>query len=103
MAVTAGIVMLVTQGRGTDHIITPSTTPTQTDTNPQTDTSNQNNGLPQPGITDGSNDSNTKDSTSGSSNDGTDSSTSGLNRHRLLNRFQHQRIHRWFDRHRFLH
>ena len=77
VAVTAGIVMLVTQGRGTDHIITPSTTPTQTDTKTQTDTSNQNNGLPQPGITDGSNDSNTKDSTSGSSNDGTDSSTSG--------------------------
>ena len=72
VAVTAGIVMLVTQGRGTDHIITPSTTPTQTDTKTQTDTSNQNNGLPQPGITDGSNDSNTKDSTSGSSNDGTD-------------------------------
>ncbi len=46
--------MLVTQGRGTDHIITPSTTPTQTDTNTQTSTSNQNNGLPQPGITDGS-------------------------------------------------
>ena len=39
VAVTAGIVMLVTQGRGTDHIITPSTTPTQTDTKTQTDTS----------------------------------------------------------------
>ena len=50
VAVTAGIVMLVTQGRGTDHIITPSTTPTQTDTKTQTDTSNQNNGLPQPAL-----------------------------------------------------
>ena len=84
VAVTAGIVMLVTQGRGTDHIILRPPPPQTTKRRP-TRQSNQNNGLPQPGITDTVRMIPHQDSTSGSSttapiqarpgSTGTDSST----------------------------
>ena len=55
VAVTAGVVMLATQGRGTDNLVSPTTTtPARNDTGTRTGTPDQNNTLPQTGTGDDS-------------------------------------------------
>lgn len=55
VAVTAGVVMLATQGRGTDNLVSPTTTtPARNDSGTRTGAPDQNNGLPQTGTGDDS-------------------------------------------------
>ena len=55
VAVTAGVVMLATQGRGTDNLVSPTTTtPARNDSGTRTGTPDQNNALPQTGTGDDS-------------------------------------------------
>lgn len=55
VAVTAGVVMLATQGRGTDNLVSPTTTtPARNDSGTRTGTPDQDNALPQTGTGDDS-------------------------------------------------
>ena len=82
VAVTAGVVMLATQGRGTDNLVSPTTTtPARNDTGTRTGTPDQNNALPQTGTGDdskGTSKDSKTDAPSGSTGAGaSDSKTDG--------------------------
>lgn len=77
VAVTAGVVMLATQGRGTDNLVSPTTTtPARNDTGTRTGTPDQNNALPQTGTGDDSKGTSKDSKTDGTANGSNSTGTS---------------------------
>lgn len=77
VAVTAGVVMLATQGRGTDNLVSPTTTtPARNDTGTRTGTPDQNNALPQTGTGDDSKGTSKDSKTDGTANGSNGTGTS---------------------------
>lgn len=77
VAVTAGVVMLATQGRGTDNLVSPTTTtPARNDSGTRTGAPDQNNGLPQTGTGDDSKGTSKDSKTDGTANGSNGAGTS---------------------------
>ena len=80
VAVTAGVVMLATQGRGTDNLVSPTTTtPARNDNGTRTGTPDQDNALPQTGTGDDSKGTSKDSKTDAPSTDLDANGTSGSN------------------------
>lgn len=80
VAVTAGVVMLATQGRGTDNLVSPTTTtPARNDSGTRTGTPDQDNALPQTGTGDDSKGTSKDSKTDAPSTDLDANGTSGSN------------------------